>query len=132
MSSVHITFNTEEEWRSALAMGWMGRIDVQFHWDNNGYTTFDAFLGALKQSKRKSIRQERKSITKQGLTVHRLQGTQISDSIWDQFFDFYTNTTGVPESVTHHLLCTLIGRASSAEILGVHCLSRCPMLRSTV
>jgi predicted N-acyltransferase len=32
---------------------------LQFHWDNAGYTDFEAFLSELKQSKRKSIRQVR-------------------------------------------------------------------------
>lgn len=29
---------------------------AQYHWENDGYKTFDEFLAALKQSKRNSIR----------------------------------------------------------------------------
>ena len=40
------------------------------HRDNKGpYKSFDGFLSALKQSKRATIRKERKSVTKQGLKV---------------------------------------------------------------
>lgn len=94
MSSIHIAFNTEAEWKAAKEIGWMSKVDLQFHWDNNGYKTFDDFLAALKQSKRKSIRQERKSIAKQRLRVERLTGDAITAEIWDKFFEFYSDTTG--------------------------------------
>ncbi|GLC73132.1 hypothetical protein PLESTF_001335600 [Pleodorina starrii] len=34
------------------------RSPTQFHWDNNGYDTFEDILGDLKHSKRKRIRQK--------------------------------------------------------------------------
>lgn len=58
------------------------------------YRTFDDFLAALKQSKRKNIRQERKSMAKQNLRIERLRGPQITPEIWDAFYSFYLDTTG--------------------------------------
>lgn len=52
-----MTFNTVEEHDMMLDMGFMSRTGIQYHWDNEGYQSFDDFLAALKQSKRKSIRQ---------------------------------------------------------------------------
>jgi hypothetical protein len=46
----------------------------------------------LKQGKRKSIRQERKAVAKQGLTVGRLHGGEISAAQWDAFYQFYLST----------------------------------------
>lgn len=57
VSSLHMTFNTAEEHDMMKDMGFMSRTGIQYHWDNEGYSTFDDFLAALKQSKRKSIRQ---------------------------------------------------------------------------
>ena len=38
VSSVHMTFNSEEEWKIASACpGWLSRMGVQFHWENDGY-----------------------------------------------------------------------------------------------
>lgn len=38
VSSVHMTFNSEEEWKQAASCpGWLSRMGVQFHWENNGY-----------------------------------------------------------------------------------------------
>lgn len=57
VSSLHITFNTEEEWRALEGEGFLSRIGLQYHWVNRDYASFEDFLAALKQSKRKSIRQ---------------------------------------------------------------------------
>ena len=59
MSSLHITFNTEAEWHALESEGFLSRVGLQYHWMNRDYGTFEDFLGALKQSKRKSIRQVR-------------------------------------------------------------------------
>ena len=41
---------------------------IQFHWHNMGFENFEDFLATLKQSKRKSIRQERNKVFRvQGL-----------------------------------------------------------------
>lgn len=38
VSSVHLTFNSEEEWKlAASSPGWLSRMGVQFHWENDGY-----------------------------------------------------------------------------------------------
>lgn len=54
-----MTFNTAEEHDMMRDMGFLSRTGIQYHWDNEGYGSFDDFLAALKQSKRKSIRQAR-------------------------------------------------------------------------
>jgi len=59
VSSLHITFSSAEEWGALGALGLQQRRGIQFHWENDGYGCFDDFLAALKQSKRKSIRQVR-------------------------------------------------------------------------
>eukprot|EP00878_Enallax_costatus_P021694 GHUV01022984.1.p1 GENE.GHUV01022984.1~~GHUV01022984.1.p1 ORF type:complete len:288 (+),score=39.49 GHUV01022984.1:121-984(+) len=57
VSSLHMTFPTGAEWATLGALGFQQRRGIQYHWENNGYTTFEDFLSDLKQSKRKSIRQ---------------------------------------------------------------------------
>lgn len=52
-----MTFNQEEEWHSLAGLGFMQRAGIQYHWENPGYAAFDDFLAALKQSKRKNIKQ---------------------------------------------------------------------------
>ncbi|GBF90454.1 hypothetical protein Rsub_03450 [Raphidocelis subcapitata] len=95
-SSLHVTFSSAEEWAAMGALGLQQRRGIQYHWENAGYSSFDDFLAALKQSKRKSIRQERKAVEKQGLRVRRLTGSGGPDGLrphhWERFHTFYTDT----------------------------------------
>ena len=91
-SSVHVNFLTESEWRLLGAHGYLERTHQQFHWENGGYDTFDAFLKALASRKRKAIRREREDALANGVTVHWLTGSDLTESVWDSFFDFYMET----------------------------------------
>ncbi|KAK6915849.1 Peptidogalycan biosysnthesis/recognition [Dillenia turbinata] len=93
VSSLHITFPSEREWLSMRQRGFLQRIGMQYHWKNLNYKSFDEFLMDLKQSKRKNIRQERKKIAAQNLTMKRLRGDEIKAKHWDTFYKFYRNTT---------------------------------------
>ncbi|MGE0416143.1 MAG: GNAT family N-acetyltransferase [Acetobacteraceae bacterium] len=92
LSSVHVTFCTEEEWTGLGEAGWLQRMGMQFHWENAGYTTFDDFLGALSSRKRKVLRRERRDANAAGLTFHALSGAGITEAHWDAFYRFYQST----------------------------------------
>src|ERR1700742_939239 len=42
-SSVHITFCKEDEWEELGSAGWLQRIGMQFHWENEDYQDFEGF-----------------------------------------------------------------------------------------
>ncbi len=92
MSSVHITFCTETEWSELGTAGWLQRIGMQFHWENQGYADFEGFLGALSSRKRKVLRRERRDANACGLTFHALSGSDITEAHWDAFYRFYQST----------------------------------------
>ena len=91
VSSIHMTFNREEENKVLSQRGWISRTGVQYHWENRGYSCFDDFLATLKQKKRKSIRQERKKVHG-NLVIKRLTGEDLKPHIWDSFYEFYLST----------------------------------------
>lgn len=91
-SSVHVTFPTKPEWEFLGARGFLKRTYQQFHWENAGYDSFDAFLAALASRKRKTIRRERADALAAGISVHWLTGTDLTESVWDAFFEFYMET----------------------------------------
>ena len=91
-SSVHLTFLPETQARLLADKGFLLRTDQQFHWSNEGYGSFDDFLAALASRKRKSIRRERAEALTNGITVHWLTGKDLTEEIWDAFFDFYMET----------------------------------------
>ena len=91
-SSTHVTFCTEEEWRGLGAQGWLQRLGMQYHWENQGYENFEGFLATLSSRKRKAIRRERRD-AQEGLTFRALSGAELTPEVWRHFYRFYTETT---------------------------------------
>jgi predicted N-acyltransferase len=93
LSSVHVTFCTEPEWTALGEAGWLQRIGVQFHWSNEGYATFEDFLGALASRKRKQVKRERRDAAASGFVLKTLRGHEITPKHWQAFHRFYRATT---------------------------------------
>ena len=91
VSSLHVNFPTEAEWRAMGETGMLLRQDMQFIWRNDGYRTFDDFVNALSSNRRKTIRRERREATA-GLDIRVLTGAEITEAHWDAFFEFYMDT----------------------------------------
>ena len=92
LSGAHITFCNEEEAAAGREMGLMHRTSQQFHWVNDSYATFDAFLGALSSRKRKNIRKERAQAQAFGGEIVTLTGDAIQPHHWDAMWRFYQDT----------------------------------------
>jgi predicted N-acyltransferase len=92
LSSAHVTFLTEPEWRLLGERGFLQRTDQQFHWENAGYASFDDFLAHLSSRKRKTIRRERKEALEPGIEVRWLTGSDLTEEVWGAFFAFYLET----------------------------------------
>ena len=93
VSSLHITFPTEAEWKDLGEAGFLLREGEQFHWENADYRSFEDFLAALSSRKRKNIRKERDAALSGGIAIHTLTGKDIEPRHWDAFFRFYHNTS---------------------------------------
>jgi uncharacterized protein len=91
LSSAHATFIAPEQLPLFEAAGWLLRSDIQFHWYNRGYETFDDFLATLSSRKRKAIRKERAE-ARAGVEIRALTGTEIREEHWDAFWKFYQDT----------------------------------------
>ena len=91
LSSVHINFPLEAEWHAMTQAGLLPRQDIQYIWRNQDYGSFDDFLGALSSNRRKTIRRERRE-AQAGLDIRVLTGTDLTETHWDAFFDFYMDT----------------------------------------
>ncbi|RED11948.1 GNAT family N-acetyltransferase [Pontivivens insulae] len=92
LSSLHITFCTESEWKLGARVGLLQRTGQQFHWENKGYKDFEGFLADLSSRKRKTIRRERRGAQQFGGTIHQFQGDDIQPEHWDAFWQFYQDT----------------------------------------
>jgi hypothetical protein len=92
LSSLHCTFCTESEAESCNRLGLMRRASQQFHWVNDGYEDFDAFLATLSSRKRKNIRKERATAQSFGGEIRALTGEMILPGHWEAFWRFYQDT----------------------------------------
>ena len=90
-SSAHATFVEPSQQPLFERAGWLMRSDIQFHWHNAGYASFDDFLAALSSRKRKAIRKERAE-AQTGVSIKRLIGPETSAEHWDAFWMFYQDT----------------------------------------
>ena len=91
-SGVHVTFAPETEFQLLGELGYLQRTDQQFHWENRAFANFEEFLSALTARKRKTIRRERHDALANGISVHWLTGSDLTEEIWDAFFQFYMET----------------------------------------
>lgn len=91
LSSAHATFIAPEQVPLFEAAGWLLRSDIQFHWENLGYASFEDFLGALSSRKRKDIRKER-AAAQTGVEIRHVTGPDLSEEHWDAFWHFYQDT----------------------------------------
>lgn len=91
LSSAHATFIEPAQVELFEAGDWLIRKDLQFHWQNRDYSTFDDFLAELASRKRKNLRKER-AAAQEGLRIERLSGDDIKAEHWDAFWVFYQDT----------------------------------------
>jgi predicted N-acyltransferase len=89
MSSAHALFVGDEELPAFTEAGWLARGDVQFHWHNRGYASFEEYLGGFRADKRKQIRRERRRPAEEGIHFLTLHGTDISPAQLRFAFDMH-------------------------------------------
>ena len=92
VSSAHATFVPETEMPVFEAAGYLHRTDQQFHFINAGYGAYEDFLETLASRKRKALKKERRAALEHGIEIDWLTGSDLTESVWDQFFAFYMDT----------------------------------------
>jgi uncharacterized protein len=91
-SSLHVLFARDDEAELLREQGMLLRRTVQFHWQNEGYADFEAFLARLSHARRKNIRQERRRVREAGVTLRCLEGPAIGRAQWEFFNRCYRHT----------------------------------------
>lgn len=92
VSSLHVAFCREDEWRLGGRMGMLQREGTQLHWTNPGYAGFDDFLASLSSKRRHQIRRERAALRDSGVRISVLEGDDIRPDHWDAVWAFYQDT----------------------------------------
>ncbi len=92
LSGCHFLF-VDPAWRPQLeAQGFQPWLHHSYIWQNQGFSTFDDYLGGFNANQRRNIKRERKAVAKAGLTLRTLNGEQIPDSLFALMYRFYSDT----------------------------------------
>jgi len=92
LSSWHVLFPTEETAADLDQAGLILRRDCQFHWYNQGYESFEAFLATFTAEKRKKAKRERRRVAEAGIEFDTLHGGDMTSSLWNIVYEFYADT----------------------------------------
>ena len=92
VSSLHFNFLETDQWERLAGLGFLRRTDQQFHWENDGYASFDDFLARLSSKKRKNLRRERRIALENGIEVEWVTGSDLREHHFDAFHEFYLDT----------------------------------------
>ncbi|MGE0052887.1 MAG: GNAT family N-acetyltransferase [Hyphomicrobium sp.] len=92
LSSVHLTFTDHALQERLAALGFLSRTGQQFHWTNQGFSSFEDFLATFASRKRKAVRKERAEAVSADIEIEHVKGSDITEAHWDAFFDFYMDT----------------------------------------
>lgn len=92
IASLHVLFPEEQDRQALEQAGFMVRVNIQFHWLNQGYASIDDFLATLTRDKRKKMRQDSRKVQEAGIKFLHLRGWQIRPEDLAFFFQCYTHT----------------------------------------
>lgn len=119
-SSLHILFPPEEDVPLLEESGFLIRSNIQFHWENRSFASFDDFLASLSQPKRKKLRQDRKRIIQEGIRFQWLSGKEIDGAALRFFYLCYVQTYlthGNPPYLNLDFFERLLNRMPGALVL---------------
>lgn len=91
-SSSHVLFAEESDIAVLRDSGFMVREGVQFHWQNDDYSSVDDFLTRMSHDKRKKIRQDSKYVAAAGISYRVLEGDALTTEALRFFYECYVTT----------------------------------------
>ena len=92
LSSWHVLFPDDAARTALQGAGLIERRDCQFHWFNQGYESFDAFLATFTAEKRKKAKRERRRVAEAGIVFDTRLGGDMDADLWAAVYEFYADT----------------------------------------
>ncbi len=91
-SSMHVLFPDARDRRFLEAAQLMTRLDCQYHWRNEGYSSFDDFLDGFTAEKRKKLRRERRRVAESGVSCRTVGGSELDEAMIEVIFRLHAAT----------------------------------------
>jgi uncharacterized protein len=92
ISGCHFLY-ADPVWRLEMEQhGFNSWLHHSFIWQNQGYQTFDDYLGAFNANQRRNIKRERKAVGEAGLQFKTWTGDAIDPALLSTMYAFYSDT----------------------------------------
>ena len=91
-SSAHVNFCCADDATALEERGWLRRTGYQYQWHNEGFATFDDYLGSLRSKRRNQARREQRELESQGIEISAHVGDDIPEALVPVMFELYRST----------------------------------------
>lgn len=88
-SGVHVNFCEPDELGVLQKTGFVPRVGMQYHWQNDGYADFEAYLARFRSKRRNQIRRELRGVEEAGIRIVTAVGDEIDDAWFEPMYRFY-------------------------------------------
>ena len=92
LSGVHVNFCRRDECDALAGQDYLLRVNVQYHWHNADYASFEDYLSHLRSKRRNQVKRERRSVAERGIAIDVLRGSAIPDALFEPMFRCYLTT----------------------------------------
>ena len=92
LSSAHALFVRDDEAGAFGRAGYAERHGIQFHWKNQGFTTFEDFLSTLPSKKRTQVRRERAQLARDGVELRTARPDELTPGLAREMHALYLTT----------------------------------------
>jgi uncharacterized protein len=92
LSSLHVLFPTLEEANLLEQEGFGIRHGVQYHFQNEGYTSFEDVLARFTSKRRNQIRRERRATAEHGISLRTVRGEALAEVDAAEVYRLYAST----------------------------------------
>jgi len=89
LSGVHVNFCRPDELGVLQKGEYVPRVGLQYHWVNESYADFEAYLARFRSKRRNQIRRELRGVAEAGVEVRVAVGDEIEDAWFEPMFEFY-------------------------------------------
>jgi predicted N-acyltransferase len=89
ISSVHVNFCSHDEARALEGAGYLARTGIQFHWQNQGFRSFDDYLGSFRSDRRNKIKRERREVSARGISIRAVEEGELTPGLLRTMFKLY-------------------------------------------
>jgi predicted N-acyltransferase len=89
ISSVHVNFCLADERDALEEAGFVARSGIQYHWQNQNFTSFDDYLANFRSDRRNKVKRERREVAQQGITIRAYEGEQLTAAHLRTMFRLY-------------------------------------------